>query len=176
MSSFSISLSRPHPSHFGIIVAMLMVLGTINRSDAGDRCCVHCGCQQQVTKVCRIVKVDKKITVTCWGAQDEEFLIGDPSTPGQEHCETVCTKDREDKLDDKVCSEPKALKWTSWIPGKCATVFTKTKLMKKTVTKTIPSYKWVIEDVCAQCKAAPPAKDAPVTNSDGSSKKQNEKL
>ena len=172
MNAFHVVFLRLLRCFFGVAFASSFVLLTARDSDAGDRCCVHCGCQQQVKKVCRIEKVDKKITVTCWGAQDEEFLIGDPSTPDKEHCETVCTKNSEDKLDDKVCASPKALKWTSWIPGNCATVFTKTKLMKKTVTKTVPSYKWVIEDVCAQCKANPPSKDASSTNPDGSATKK----
>lgn len=25
--------------------------------------------------------------------------------------------------------------------------------MKKTVTKTVPSFKWVVEDLCADCEA-----------------------
>ena len=135
------------------LVSASLCLAGNQVAQAGDRCCAHCGCKEQVTKVCRIVREDKKITTTCWGVQEEEFCIGDPSCPDQEHCETVCKKNPDDKLDAKVCSSNKALKWTSWIPGSCATVFTKSKLMKKTVTKSVPSYKWVLEDVCAACKA-----------------------
>jgi hypothetical protein len=29
--------------------------------------------------------------------------------------------------------------------------------MKKVVTKRIPSYRWVVEDVCAQCEPESPA-------------------
>jgi hypothetical protein len=47
-------------------------------------------------------------------------------------------------------SAPKKLLWTEWIPGS-ASVFTKKKLMRKTETVTVKSYKWVVEDVCPQC-------------------------
>ena len=34
---------------------------------AGERCCAHCGCRDQVSKMCRFVKEEKKITVVCLG-------------------------------------------------------------------------------------------------------------
>lgn len=34
-----------------------------------------------------------------------------------------------------------------------ATMFTRTKLMKKTITKEVPTYKWVVEDLCQHCEA-----------------------
>jgi hypothetical protein len=40
-------------------------------------------------------------------------------------------------------------------------------LMKKTVTKTVPGYKWVVEDLCPSCQAkcaqltVPPATEVP---------------
>ena len=52
------------------------------------------------------------------------------------------------------CYEPKKFSWTQWTPGGCPTLFTKQKLMKKVVTKTVPSYKWVVEDLCAECEKA----------------------
>lgn len=42
----------------------------------------------------------------------------------------------------------------SWIPGCDPEIVTKRKLMKKTITKTVPSFKWVVEDACPQCIAA----------------------
>ena len=32
-------------------------------------------------------------------------------------------------------------------------MYTKTKLMQKKITVKIPSYKWVVEDLCSQCDA-----------------------
>lgn len=55
---------------------------------------------------------------------------------------------------DKVCSQPKRIVWTSWIPGCGQEIYTKRKLMKKTVTKTVPSFKWVVEDLCSECTAS----------------------
>ena len=42
--------------------------------------------------------------------------------------------------------------WTEWLPTK-ATMYTRTKLMKKTITKTVPTYKWVVEDLCPHCQS-----------------------
>jgi hypothetical protein len=123
-----------------------------NVGNAADRCCAHCGCSaNRCRKVCRLVREDKKITTTCWGMQCEEFCVPGPSTPDCKHCETVCPKTPEDK---NICAQPKKLVWISWIPGCSADVVTKRKLMKKTVTKTVPSFKWVIENACQQCITA----------------------
>jgi len=50
------------------------------------------------------------------------------------------------------CSQAKPLRWIHWCPGSCGTVYTKKKLMKKTVTKKVPSFKWVVEDLCSSCQ------------------------
>jgi hypothetical protein len=119
---------------------------------AGAGCCAHCGRSPiQCQKICRLKKEDRKITTTCWGMECEDFCVPGPSTPDCQQYEMVCAKGPEDK---KICAQPKRLVWTSWIPGCDAEIFTKRKLMKKTVTKTVPSFKWVVEDACPQCIAA----------------------
>jgi len=50
------------------------------------------------------------------------------------------------------CLRVKPFVWTEWIPSDCASIFTRKKLMKKTVTKSVPSYKWVVEDCCPSCR------------------------
>jgi hypothetical protein len=32
-------------------------------------------------------------------------------------------------------------------------MYTRTKLMKKTITKTVPTYKWVVEELCPHCQS-----------------------
>jgi len=114
--------------------------------------CVHCGCAaHQCRKICRLVKDEKKIITTCWGMECEDVCIPGPSTPDCKHCETVCSKGPDDR---KICTQPKRLVWTSWIPSCGPDIFTKRKLMKKTVTKTVPSFKWIVEDACAKCVAS----------------------
>jgi hypothetical protein len=81
----------------------------------------------------------------------EDACIPNPSTPECRHCETVCNCGPDEK---GICTRPKKLVWTSWIPGSGAEIITKRKLMKKTETKTVPSFKWVVEDACPQCIAA----------------------
>jgi hypothetical protein len=68
---------------------------------------------------------------------------------------------------DAVCSKPKAFVWYDWIPGCSKHIYTKKKLMKKTVVKTVPSFKWVVEDLCPRCvgecdKAAPAPPAGPI--------------
>jgi hypothetical protein len=41
-----------------------------------------------------------------------------------------------------------------WGPGGEGRIYTRTKLMKKTVTRKVPGYKWVVEDLCPSCVAA----------------------
>ena len=55
---------------------------------------------------------------------------------GCKHCETVCENCGED-ADPKVCSKPKNFVWFDWMPGG-AKIYTKTKLMKKIETVTVP--------------------------------------
>jgi len=115
--------------------------------------CAHCGCQENCCKVCRLVCEEKKVEVVCWGCECEDFCVPGPSKPGCKHCEIVCD---ECAADSKVHSHAKKFVWTEWIPG-CAEIHTKKKLMKKTIVKKVPSYKWVVEDLCKDCEAKAPA-------------------
>lgn len=126
--------------------------GFPTKAIAGEGCCSHCGCRaNRCRKICRLVQADRKITTTCWGMQCEDFCVPGPSTPDCRHCETVCSKEPDDK---QICVKPKRLVWTSWIPGCGQEMFTKRKLMKKTVTTTVPSFKWVVENACPECMAS----------------------
>jgi hypothetical protein len=63
----------------------------------------------------------------------------------------VCGEcDKEKKSD--VHAEPKRFVWSDWFPHG-AQLYTRTKLMRKTEKVTVPSYKWVVEDLCAECAA-----------------------
>ena len=79
----------------------------------------------------------------------EDVCVPGPSTPDCKQCDMVGSP----VPGDKVCSEPKRIVWTSWIPGCGQEIHTKRKLMKKTVTKNVPSFKWVVEDLCSDCTA-----------------------
>lgn len=130
-------------------ILVLVVVGLITgRARAGSGSCARCGCSEGCQKICRLVCENKKVTTTCWGCQSEDFCIPCPSEPNGQHCELVC-----DETDPKApCAKPKKFVWTEWMPSS-AKVHTKKKLMKRTVTKSIPSYKWVTEDLCPQCAA-----------------------
>lgn len=114
---------------------------------ASAGCCADCGCRTGVTKVCRRVPEQKKVSVTCWGCKEDDFCIPGASTPNCEHCEDVC------RPNDGCCLHgcTRSFVWTEWLPSNCAKIFTKKKLMKRTITKTVPSYKWVVEELCPAC-------------------------
>jgi hypothetical protein len=113
--------------------------------------CAGCGCAAPCHKVCRLECGEKKVEIICWGCKKEDFCIPCKSEKGCEHCETV-SENCGEGADPEVCSKPKAFVWFDWTPDG-ATIRTKTKLMKKIETVTVPSYKWVVEDMCPQCAA-----------------------
>ncbi len=143
-------LTRRHM--LGSALAAFAMAEYASHAEAGLGCCRRCGCAaNRCRKVCRLEKSEKKITTTCWGMECEDICLPGPSTPECKHCETICCQDKDDK---KIITQPKRLVWISWRPGCEADLITKRKLMKKTVTKTVPSFKWVVEDLCKECVAA----------------------
>jgi hypothetical protein len=140
-------------SHRIVVAAISLTLAFTRFAAAEDCCCSHCGCNSQCHKVCRLVCEEKKVDVICWGCKCEYFCLPRCSKPNWQHCEEVCS-DCEEPCD---CTKPdaaaKRFVWTDWIPG-CATVHKRTKLMQKIVTKKVPSYKWVVEDLCPTCEAS----------------------
>lgn len=121
--------------------------------------CAGCGCSENCRTVCRLDREDKKVTTTCWRSQAEEFCIPGPSQPGCKYEIQVCQESP-----DAVCQPPlippKQLVWTDWLPD-CAKSHTRHKLMKKTITTTIPSYRWVTETLCEHCEAMRAEQDFP---------------
>lgn len=133
------------------LLGLLFVAGLQPSVSASEGCCDHCGSDsRRRRKVCRLIKEDRKITTTCWGISCEDFCVPGPSTPKSKHCETVCSP-HPDNQDVNIC--PKRLSWTSWCPKCGPELFTKRKLMKRTITKTVPGFKWVTEDLCQECQA-----------------------
>jgi hypothetical protein len=127
------------------------------RAVADDGCCAHCACHTSCQKVCRLICEEKKVEVLCWGCKCEDFCVARHSTPGCEHCETVCG-DCGNGDAKAPHSEPKRFIWFDWIPHG-AQMYTRKKLMRKTETVTVPSYKWVVEDMCPECTAKLEATD-----------------
>ena len=120
---------------------------------AGDCCCDHCGCQNSCNKVCKLVPDERKVETTCWGCKCEEFCVTGPSCSECEQCETVCDPCENGGDPKAPVGKAKRLVWKLWGPPCSAKMYTKKKLYKKTITKKVPGYKWVVEDLCAQCEA-----------------------
>ena len=115
--------------------------------------CTHCGQRASCNKVCRLKHEEKKVEVVCWGLKCEDVCVNGCSTRCAKHCEILC-EDCDDVDPYKESSTGrKKFVWSEWIPKGCPKLYTKNKLMKRTIIKKIPSYKWVVEDLCAQCEA-----------------------
>ncbi len=127
--------------------------------DQANAQCSCCGCKTRCRKVCRLVCEEKEVEVTCWGCQCEDFCLPCPSQKCCKHCGMVCGKCDGGCVDGGACgcskgpcAVPKKFVWYNWKP--CgATMYTRKKLMKKTVTKKVPHYKWVVEYLCPSCDA-----------------------
>lgn len=134
-------------------------------STAGAGSCCHCQSAAPCQKTARLVCEEKEVELTCWGCQCEDFALPGPSRPGCRHCETVCQDCAAEATDEGAASGvfnlPRAFVWREWIPNPRARVFTKKKLMKKVVKQRVPSYKWVVEELCAACAAETTSAAAP---------------
>ena len=135
-----------------IFLALTMLIHFAGHAYAGEGCCAQCGRTGACQKVCRVVSEDRKIETVCWGYQCEDFCVPGRSKPGCRHCETVCGSCPTADDPEAPFAKPKKSTWTNWFPGS-AHVYTKKKLMKKVVTRTVPGSKWVVEDLCTQCAA-----------------------
>jgi hypothetical protein len=119
---------------------------------AGEHGCTHCGCGAPGRKICRLVYEEKKVPVVCWGVAREDFSVPCPSKPGQKYKDSVCDECSTTPADCDTKTRARPFVWREWFPKGGAKVCTRKKLMKKTVTKTIPGYKWVVETVCDDCE------------------------
>ena len=148
------------------VLAGLSFFALIRRELGGDASvlagprdvCEQCGAAAGCQRSCRLVMEEKKVTITCWGSQAEDFCLPLKGQPCQQHCELVCDEGPDG---DALCVKPKKFVWTEWIPGCGAKPYTKQKLMKKTITKKVPSYKWVVETLCDECRERCPSVEAP---------------
>ena len=149
------------------LLALCVFIETSGPARAGEDCCADCGCIAECRKVCRLVCEDREIEAVCWGCQCEDFCVPGPSTPCCQDCEKICGACPGCK-GEGVYAEPRELLWTRWLPGCTARISTKKKLMRRIETRKVPGYKWVVEDLCADCEAggctmdAPPRADHPI--------------
>lgn len=118
--------------------------------------CVHCGCQTACKKVCRLVCETKKVEITCWEVQCEEFCPVLPKIFGK-RCGCGDPGCGPDKVAgggcDVGCGKELAV-------PQCGKSRVKKTLVKKTMTKEVPVYRCVVEHVCGQC-CGPHAGEAP---------------
>src|SRR6186997_1506022 len=103
-----------------ILLPTVMIFSTGQSALSGEcGCCAHCGCSDGCEKICRLVREEKKVEVTCWGCKCEDFCVGGPSCEKCRHCKMVCENCDENCDENAVYSKPKRFVWTEWVPG-CA--------------------------------------------------------
>jgi hypothetical protein len=138
-----------------IFVPLFSLITSLGPFNCYAQQCQCCGCKTDSAKVCRLVCEEKKVEVVCWGCQSEDFCVPGPACPKAQHCEKVCANCSQDVKQNSVESKSKKFTWTEWLPVS-ASLYTKKKLMKQTITKKVPSYKWVVEDLCSTCQTQQP--------------------
>jgi len=114
---------------------------------AADGCC-QCGNDCGVRKVCRLVCEEKKVEEVCYTCECEDYCLPPPSHRGCLHEDHVCVdQDCESCERSPRCK----IEWFDWTPKGCAKLRTRNKLVKYVVEKKVPTYKWVVEDLCDGC-------------------------
>jgi hypothetical protein len=136
-----------------VLLSVLFVTAIVGRLSAGGHCC-KCGCDRGCDKVCRLVCEEKKVNIICWGCKCEDFCLPCHSHRGCKHCENVCDEDACDP--DAPCAQAKPWVWYDWDPSCKSHIYPKKRLMRKTVVKTIPWYKWEVEELCCECQQCCP--------------------
>lgn len=101
-----------------------------------QECCVSCGCNTCIRKVCHVKCETKKVPHTEYCCECEDFCVPGPS----KKCGHECT------VDCHGCEKCKV----NWVP-QCATVHTRHKLKKVVTDKEEKTYKWVVETFCEEC-------------------------
>lgn len=129
------------------LIAILLLSAAPSHGIAQEPMCADCHSCCRCERVCRLVREEKKVSITCWGCKCEDVCLPGCSERGCLHREEVFNG-----VDPEVCSTPKCFSWYDWIPGCPKEFVTKKKLMRKTVTKMVPSFKWVVEDICPTCR------------------------
>lgn len=125
-----------------------LAAGPLGASAQADDCCCRCGNHCGVRKVCRLVCSTEEISTYCYGCKCEDICLPGKSCRGCLHSECVCGED----CPENCCEHRPSchLEWFDWRPS-CAKVRTVKKLVKYKLTREIPSWKWVVEEVCCDC-------------------------
>ena len=115
-----------------------------------NSCCDECGRQGNCQRVCCLKFEEKKVTETLWAGKCEEICLPGKSQCIESRCEMIGDQEPTDEL---PCAKPKKFVWNVWQPSLCSTPAMKSKLMKRTIVKSVPTHKWVFENLCPECEA-----------------------
>jgi len=127
---------------FGLALFALMAWQSVDAG--GHDCCEKCGHECKPKRVCHVIVEMKKVPKVCYTCECEDFCVPGPSKrcgrapkPEETPCGELCVQDR--------------WHW-NWLPG-CASIHTKSKIVKKTTQVEVPTHKWVVEYLCPDCQS-----------------------
>ncbi len=120
-----------------LLLTMVAVTPMFAQGNGHHSCCPQCGCHQ-VRKVCRLVPDVKKVTKTVYDYECEDFCVPGPS----KICGIKCVPDCD--------AHHGVRKEIIWQPC-CGKVYTRKKLVKKTITEEKPGFKCVVVCLCNSC-------------------------
>lgn len=133
----------------GLAVAIVLGLVAIGQAFVKHGHCARCGCDAPCRTVCRLVCEEETVELACFGVKREPLCVPCPGRKGCLHCETVCDECQSCNPNGPHTAAEKVY-WFNWFPTG-ARMYSRTKLMRKTEHVTVPSYKWVVEELCAEC-------------------------
>ena len=126
------------------ILAILLGNSTAGLAMGQDCACAACGDSVECVKVCKLVCVETNVEFTCWKSE-----YGDVCVPCRsKHCGKDCVSACE--CQEGADGNGRKLIFGIWQPNG-ADIKTRRNLMKKTVVKKIPSFKWEVESRCHEC-------------------------
>ncbi len=135
----------------GILLAGVAIAGDCSSQPA----CCEKSCGSCCGTTCKIVCEMKKIKKTVWAVECEQICVAEPNCDGCCKSKCGCNGCCEDGCcGDKCCDPCAALLNRPLVKPKCCKVHCRKKLIKKTVTCEVPTYKCIIvpcSSACGEC-------------------------
>jgi len=122
---------------YAFIILALVAAPLLATAGHAHRSCHQCGCQR-VCKVCKLVPDVKKVPKIVYDVECEDFCVPGPS----KKCGVRCVPDC-----DALHGCRKEIVWQPC----CGKVYTRKKLVKKTIIEEKPGFKCVVVVLCKGC-------------------------
>ena len=135
------------------LAILYLAAGSVAARGGDD--CGHCGGGDS-HKTCRLVCEKKTIEVPCFASRCDVVCQGGPCKYGCKTCEPICGSCGKDGC--SACGGEDAAGRRKWfvfqetIPG-CPKQYRRKVLLLKKEKKVVTVYRWVVEDLCSECRS-----------------------